>query len=45
MAQAIKLLNIVEEYFKLETIDKLIEKTDDEKYKRVLEDMKEGFNK
>ena len=40
--QAINLLDIIEvEEFRIETIDKLIEKTDDEKYKIVLEKMKE----
>ena len=39
---AINLLDIIEvEEFRIETIDKLIEKTDDEKYKIVLEKMKE----
>lgn len=38
---AINLLDILEiEEFRIETIDKLIEKTDDEKYKMVLEGMK-----
>lgn len=41
MEQAINLLDIIEiEEFRIETIDKLIAKTDDEKYKRVLEGMK-----
>ena len=40
--QAINLLDIIEvEEFRIETIDNLIEKTDDEKYKIVLEKMKE----
>lgn len=42
--QAINLLDIIEiEDFKLETIDKLIEKTDDGKYKMVLEGIKKGL--
>jgi Leucine-rich repeat (LRR) protein len=44
MQQAINLLNIIEiEKFRLETIAKLIEKTDDEEYERVLEEMKENI--
>ncbi|GEM_PF-1380450 len=39
--KAINLLDIIEvEEFRIETIDKLIEKTDDQKYKMVLERMK-----
>jgi Leucine-rich repeat (LRR) protein len=42
MQHAINLLDILEiEEFRVETIDKLIEKTDDEEYKIVLEEMKE----
>lgn len=42
--KAINLLNIIEvEEFRIETIEKLIEKTDDEKCKRVLEEIKEGL--
>lgn len=41
MEQAIKLLDIIDiEYFRIETIDKLRVKTDDEEYKRVLGGMK-----
>lgn len=46
MVHAIHHLHIIDvEELRLETIDKLIEKTDDEEYKRVLEGMKEEFNK
>ncbi|WP_193311191.1 hypothetical protein, partial [Poseidonibacter ostreae] len=38
---AINLLDILEIEFKIETIDKLIAKTDDEKFKSVLERMRE----
>ena len=42
MEQAIKLLDIIDiEYFRIETIDKLRAKTDDDKYKLILEVMKE----
>ncbi|MEN5387866.1 leucine-rich repeat domain-containing protein [Aliarcobacter skirrowii] len=46
MVHAIHHLHIIDvEELRLETIDKLIVKTDDEEYKRVLEGMKEEFNK
>lgn len=42
MEQAIKLLDIIDiEYFRIETIDKLVLKVTDERYKMMLEDIKE----